>query len=96
MKNPKAVLPEVHRLKSCLFPVIYHEHIYFMSSFTAREHFEANPEKYVSNTPPLPGVPVRLVILGPPKSGKSESIVLLLFSIRNQLMLKFLTSCKEV
>lgn len=76
MENPKSVLPEVHRLKSCLFPVIYREHIYFMSSPTAREQFKANPEKYVSQSPPLPGVPVRLVILGPPKSGKSESIVL--------------------
>ena len=76
MENPKAVLPEVHRLKSCLFPVIYHEYIYFLSSSTATEQFKANPEKYVSQTPPLPGIPVRLVILGPPKSGKTESTVL--------------------
>lgn len=76
MENPKAVLPEVHRLKSRLFPVIYRDQIYFMSSSTARQQFKANPEIYVSQTPSLPGVPVRLVIIGPPKSGKSESIVL--------------------
>ena len=34
----------------------------------------SNPEKYLSQTPPGPGVPVRLAIVGPPKSGKSEGL----------------------
>ena len=33
-----------------------------------------NPEKYFAQTPPGPGVPVRLAILGPPKSGKSTGM----------------------
>ena len=69
---PEAVLPEIQQSKSQLFPVIYHEHIYFLSSSSTREQFMSNPEKYLSQTPPRPGVPVRLAIVGPPKSGKSD------------------------
>lgn len=72
MEMPKAVLPEIQQSKSQLFPVIYHESIYFLSSSSTREQFMSNPEKYLSQTPPRPGVPVRLAIVGPPKSGKSD------------------------
>ena len=67
-----AVLPEVCTQKSHLFPVIYREYIYYLSSSTAREQFMANPKKYLTQTPPGTQVPIRLAIIGPPKSGKSE------------------------
>lgn len=38
----------------------------------AREQFMANPKKYLTQTPPGTQVPIRLAIVGPPKSGKSE------------------------
>lgn len=68
----RAVLPEICSLKSQLFPVIYHEYIYYLSSSSAREKFMTNPGRYLAQTPPGPQVPVRLAIVGPPKSGKSE------------------------
>ncbi len=67
-----AVLPEVCTLKSRLFPVIYREYIYYLSSSMAREQFMANPDRYLAQTPPGTQVPIRLAIVGPPKSGKSE------------------------
>lgn len=67
-----AVLPEICSLKSQLFPVIYREYIYYLSSSLAREQFLTNPERYLAQTPPGPQVPVRLAIVGPSKSGKSE------------------------
>ena len=72
MDTPRAVLPEVCSQKSKLIPVIYHKYIYYLSSSSAREQFMSNPERYLAQTPPGPQVPVRLVIVGPPKSGKSE------------------------
>ena len=74
-EDPMAYLPEVHQLKSQLFPVIHHEYIYFLSSSLRRERFMTNPKIYLSQTAPLPRVPIRLVVVGPPKSGKSDSIV---------------------
>lgn len=68
----RAVLPEICTLKSQLYPVIYHEYIYYLSSSSAREQFMTNPERYLAQTSPGPQVPIRLVIVGPPKSGKSE------------------------
>ena len=69
----RAVLPEVCTLKSRLYPIIYREYIYYLSSSSAREQFMTNPEKYLVQPPPGTQVPIRLAIVGPPKSGKSES-----------------------
>lgn len=98
MENASTVLPEIHQLKSQLFPVIHRDNIYFASSIFAREKFITNPEKYLRQSPPLPGVPIRLVIVGPPKSGKSESVLYNNFTcMLSSKMYKLLTfSCKKV
>ena len=72
MNVQRPVLPKICTLKSQLFPVICRDYIYYLSSSSAREQFMTNPEKYLTQTPPKPQVPIRLVIVGPPKSGKSE------------------------
>ena len=51
--------------------MIYGPRIYFPASHQARERFMANPEYYASVLSPGPAVPIRLAIVGPPKSGKS-------------------------
>jgi adenylate/nucleoside-diphosphate kinase len=53
------------------FPAIYRQHIYFMSSADARNQFALNPLAYLCQPSPKPVVPIRIAIIGPPKSGKS-------------------------
>lgn len=56
-------------------PVIYGPRIYFPASQVARKCFMDNPERYISVPSPGPAVPIRLAIVGPPKSGKSTGKV---------------------
>lgn len=74
MEDPNAVLPPVQQQLSQQFPVIYKQHVVYLSSQSAREQFMKNPEKYLDQASPGPGVPVRLALLGPPKSGKSTGM----------------------
>ena len=54
-----------------LFPVIYRQHIYLCSTAEAREEFISRPEYFVRQQPPRLTLPVRLAVIGPPKSGKT-------------------------
>ena len=69
-RNPGAVLPPQRRDEE-LSPVIYGPRIYYLASQEARDCFMANPEKYTSGPSPGPAVPIRLALVGPPKSGKT-------------------------
>ncbi|CAI8010883.1 Adenylate kinase 9 [Geodia barretti] len=69
-RNPGAVLPPQQRDEE-LSPVIYGPRIYYLASQEARDCFMANPEKYTSGPSPGPAVPIRLALVGPPKSGKT-------------------------
>lgn len=53
------------------FPAIYRQHIFFMSSADARNQFILNPLAFLCQPSPKPFVPIRIAIVGPPKSGKS-------------------------
>ncbi|XP_069462762.1 adenylate kinase 9 isoform X2 [Ambystoma mexicanum] len=53
------------------FPVIYRQYIYFFSNKENRDMFMKNPVKYLHQPKPKPPVPIRIAIVGPPKSGKS-------------------------
>ena len=53
------------------YPCIYRSQIYFLSSTQARDEFIQDPIKYVSQPTPKPVVPIRIAVLGPPKSGKT-------------------------
>ncbi|VEL30603.1 unnamed protein product [Protopolystoma xenopodis] len=54
-------------------PVVWRGHVYWLAGKKARDLFSANPLKYTAaqvETPPLQ-MPVRVAIVGPPKSGKT-------------------------
>ncbi|XP_077911988.1 adenylate kinase 9 [Halichoerus grypus] len=51
--------------------VIHRQYIYFLSSKDTKEKFMKNPIKYIRQPKPKPTVPIRIIILGPPKSGKT-------------------------
>ena len=53
------------------YPAIYRQHIYFLSSSQAREQFMADPMLYLRQPSPKPVVPIRMAVLGAPKSGKT-------------------------
>ncbi|XP_068433457.1 adenylate kinase 9 isoform X2 [Clinocottus analis] len=52
-------------------PVIFHQYIYFFASKENRNIFMLNPLKYLRQPKPIPSLPVKIAILGPPKSGKT-------------------------
>ncbi|XP_054857615.1 adenylate kinase 9 isoform X2 [Eublepharis macularius] len=53
------------------FPVIHRNSIYFFSSKENREKFMKNPIKYIRQPKPKSTMPVKIAIVGPPKSGKT-------------------------
>ena len=53
------------------YPVVFRAHTYFMSSLENRQKFMDNPLHYLKLSNPPPVVPVKLAIVGPPKSGKT-------------------------
>ncbi|XP_019514517.1 PREDICTED: adenylate kinase 9-like, partial [Hipposideros armiger] len=54
-----------------LYPVIHRQYIYFLSSKETKEKFMKNPIKYIRQPKPKPTMPIRIAIVGPPKSGKT-------------------------
>ncbi len=62
-----------------MFPVIFHDAIYFLSSAEAKEMFIKDPKKYLMQPVPESYVPVRLAVVGPPKSGKTTGILMVDF-----------------
>ena len=69
MEEPLSVLPPSSI--ASMFPVVYRQRIYFMSSSLARTKFILNPPHYLEQEVPRLPVPVRVAIVGPPKSGKT-------------------------
>ncbi|NXI74771.1 KAD9 kinase, partial [Anseranas semipalmata] len=57
--------------ENTLLPVIHRQYIYFFSSKENKETFMKNPIKYIRQPKPKPPVPVKIAIVGPPKSGKT-------------------------
>ncbi|XP_077158489.1 adenylate kinase 9 isoform X2 [Paroedura picta] len=53
------------------FPVIHRNSIYFFTSKENRDKFMKNPIKYIRQPKPKPSMPVKIAIVGPPKSGKT-------------------------
>ncbi|XP_007484490.2 adenylate kinase 9 isoform X1 [Monodelphis domestica] len=53
------------------YPVIHRQYIYFLSSKINRDKFVKNPIKYIRQPKPKPAVPIKIAIVGPPKSGKT-------------------------
>ncbi|XP_037248899.1 adenylate kinase 9 [Falco rusticolus] len=57
--------------ENTVFPVIHRQYIYFFSSKENKETFMKNPIKYIRQPKPKPAVPIKIAIVGPPKSGKT-------------------------
>lgn len=52
-------------------PLIFNQYIYFFASVENRKTFIANPLKYLRQPKPNPCVPIKMAVVGPPKSGKT-------------------------
>ncbi|XP_037607172.1 adenylate kinase 9 [Sebastes umbrosus] len=53
------------------YPLIFNQYIYFFASKENRNTFMLNPLKYLRQPKPFPPFPVRIAVVGPPKSGKT-------------------------
>lgn len=53
------------------FPVLFHSDIYFFASKETRNTFMINPIRYLRQPKPNPSLPIKLAIIGSPKSGKT-------------------------
>nr|XP_013804265.1 PREDICTED: adenylate kinase 9 [Apteryx mantelli mantelli] len=61
--------PQSH--ENPVYPVIHRQYIYFFSSKENKETFMKNPIKYIRQPKPKPATPIKIAIVGPPKSGKT-------------------------
>ncbi|XP_030261487.1 adenylate kinase 9 isoform X1 [Sparus aurata] len=53
------------------YPLILHQYIYFFASRENRYTFMLNPLKYLRQQKPAPSLPLKIAVVGPPKSGKT-------------------------
>ncbi|CAG5928032.1 unnamed protein product [Menidia menidia] len=53
------------------YPLLLHQYIYFFSTKDNRSKFMLNPLRYLRQPKPTPTLPVKVVVIGPPKSGKT-------------------------
>ena len=65
------VLPPQHGSVIYTFPVVYRQHLYFCSGQDERETFMQCPSRFLKQPSPKPVVPIKMAIIGPPKSGKT-------------------------
>ncbi|XP_015990953.2 adenylate kinase 9 isoform X6 [Rousettus aegyptiacus] len=61
----------IENTENAVYPVIHRQYIYFLSSKHTKEKFMKNPIKYIRQPKPKPTVPIRIAIVGPPRSGKT-------------------------
>lgn len=76
LENPFTLINSynLNRRRNKIFPVIHRSFIYFISSEKNVEKFRKNPLKYIQDDTIkfFQGYPLRIGIIGPPKSGKSK------------------------
>ncbi|CAL8315928.1 unnamed protein product [Lota lota] len=53
------------------YPLLFHHYIYFFASKETRNTFMRNPIKYLKQNKPNPSLPIKVAVIGPPKSGKT-------------------------
>ncbi|KAK1171736.1 adenylate kinase 9 [Acipenser oxyrinchus oxyrinchus] len=66
-----AVIQPIQGPQNPSYPVIYRQFIYFFASKQNRDKFIMHPIKYLRQPKPKPMVPIKVAVVGPPKSGKS-------------------------
>jgi len=72
---------------------VYRHHIYFLSDEEAKERFIQSPQTFLQQVSPKPLVPIKVAIIGPPKSGKTTrklEMLLILFLLFLLLLLLLL------
>ncbi|OXB70084.1 UNVERIFIED_CONTAM: hypothetical protein H355_004513, partial [Colinus virginianus] len=69
--NEGEIIKPAQNYENTVFPVIHRQYIYFFSSKKNRDKFMINPIKYICQPKPKPPVPVKIAVVGPPKSGKT-------------------------
>ncbi|MBN3311086.1 KAD9 kinase, partial [Amia calva] len=65
------VIQPIQGPKNPTYPVLYRQFIYFFASKDTRSRFIVNPIKYLQQDKPKPSLPIKIAVVGPPKSGKS-------------------------
>uniref|UniRef100_A0A3Q1CXD4 Nucleoside-diphosphate kinase n=1 Tax=Amphiprion ocellaris TaxID=80972 RepID=A0A3Q1CXD4_AMPOC len=53
------------------YPLLFHQYVYFFTSKENRNTFMLNPLKCLRQPKPVPSLPVKMAVTGPPKSGKT-------------------------
>ncbi|XP_014663121.1 PREDICTED: adenylate kinase 9-like [Priapulus caudatus] len=55
-----------------VYPAVYRQHVYWLSTQRARDRFISHPFGFLNCTPPAHMVPIHMAVVGPPKSGKTN------------------------
>lgn len=75
-ENPYAILNpyKISKRKDSIFPVVHRSYVYFINGEENLKKFRINPLKYIAcyNVLSFQVYPLRIGVIGPPKSGKSE------------------------
>lgn len=53
------------------YPLLLNQFIYYFTSVENRNTFMLNPLKYLRQPKPSPAPPIKIAVVGPPKSGKT-------------------------
>ncbi|XP_030201853.1 adenylate kinase 9 isoform X2 [Gadus morhua] len=53
------------------YALLFHHYIYLFASKATRNSFMLNPIKFLRQNKPNPSIPIRVAVIGPPKSGKT-------------------------
>ncbi|XP_032877861.1 adenylate kinase 9 [Amblyraja radiata] len=69
--NERKAIQPIQDMQQNVFPVVHRKYIYYFVSKQNRDKFMENPFKYITQPKPRPTVPIKIAIIGPPKSGKS-------------------------
>ncbi|XP_038656937.1 adenylate kinase 9 [Scyliorhinus canicula] len=70
LSNGTAIQP-ILDMHQNVFPLLHRKYIYYFVTKENRDKFIENPLKYICQPKPRPVVPIKIAIVGPPKSGKS-------------------------
>lgn len=69
-KNPVNMFRPL-KSRGKIFPIIYRNYLYFVGGENEKAKFLDDPIKYTFHEPHHPNIPLRLSVIGPPKSGKT-------------------------
>ncbi|XP_055490932.1 adenylate kinase 9 isoform X2 [Leucoraja erinacea] len=69
--NERKAIQPIQDMQQNVFPVVHRKYVYYFVSKQNRDKFMENPFKYITQPKPRPTVPIKIAIIGPPKSGKS-------------------------